>query len=310
MSVKRPQITVVGSINMDLVVRCDRFARPGETITANSSAEISGGKGANQAVAAALSGSNVRMIGRVGDDAFANTLLQNLQSHDIDCDGVSKTTDCASGLAIVTVEASGQNAIMLVQGANGRVTPEDVDTNRTAIETADVVLLQLEIPLDAVLATIKIAKQAGVRIILDPAPVPQVWSDELLNVDLVCPNETEAAAITGRPVETIDDAKEAAQELHRRGCKNVVITLGDRGSVLYANNTFHQFAADKITVIDTTAAGDAFAGALAVRWAETDDLVEAMRFATAAGAIAASREGAQPSMGTRQMIEERLKIER
>ncbi|GAA4457362.1 ribokinase [Novipirellula rosea] len=309
MSTQRPpKITVVGSINMDLVVRCDRFARPGETITANSSSEIGGGKGANQAVAAALAGSNVRMIGRVGDDAFANTLLQKLRSHDIDCNGIAKTTDCPSGLAIVTVEASGQNAIMLVQGANGRVTPEDVDANRDAIETADVVLLQLEIPLDAVLATIKIAKQAGVRVVLDPAPVPPVWSDELLCVDLVCPNETEAAAITGRPVETIADAKEAARELHRRGSKNAVITLGDRGSVLYTDDTFHQFAADKITVVDTTAAGDAFAGALSVRWAETDDLVEAMRFASAAGAIAASRDGAQPSMGTRPMIEERLKF--
>ncbi|EMI16752.1 Ribokinase, bacterial [Rhodopirellula maiorica SM1] len=305
MNQKRPQITVVGSINMDLVVCCDRFARPGETITASSSSEISGGKGANQAVAAALAGSDVRMVGRVGDDAFAGTLLNNLRLHDIDCDGVSETQDCPSGLAVVTVEASGQNAIMLVQGANGRVTQQDIESQRNAIETADVVLLQLEIPLDAVLATIAIAKQAGVRTILDPAPAPRVWSDELLDVDLVCPNETEAAAITGRPVETIEDANNAAQELHRRGCKNVVITLGDRGSVLYTNNTLHHFTAHKITAVDTTAAGDAFAGALGVRWAETNDLAKAVRFASAAGAIAASRHGAQPSMGTRSMIEGR-----
>ncbi|GAA5506159.1 ribokinase [Novipirellula caenicola] len=306
---KRPKITVVGSINMDLVVRCDRFARPGETITATSSAEISGGKGANQAVAAALAGSDVRMIGRVGDDAFAGTLRQNLKSHDIQCDGVITTQDCPSGLAIVTVEASGQNSIMLVQGANGRVTPEDIETRRDVIETAEVVLLQLEIPLDAVLATIAIAKQAGVRTILDPAPAPQVWSDELLGVDLVCPNETEAAAIVGRPVETIEDANNAAQELHRRGCENVVITLGDRGSVLYSNNTLHHFPAHPITAVDTTAAGDAFAGALGVHWAETDNLIQAVRFASAAGAIAASRHGAQPSMGTRPMIEKQVRSE-
>ncbi|TWU21176.1 Ribokinase [Novipirellula galeiformis] len=304
MNSKGPRITVVGSINMDLVIRCDTFARPGETIIANSAAEISGGKGANQAVASARAGGDVSMIGRVGDDAFAHTLLQNLQHSEIDCSGVQNTADSPSGLAIVTVESAGQNSIMLVQGANGHVTPEDVEANRSVIESADVLLLQLEIPIAAVLASIAIARTAGVRIVLDPAPVPKVWSDALLGVDLVCPNETEAAAITGHPLESFDDAESAAKELHRRGAKHVAITLGDRGSLLYTENTMHRIAATPITVLDTTAAGDAFAGALAVRWAETNDLIEAMRFASIAGAIAASRHGAQPSMGTREMIEQ------
>lgn len=302
---KPPIVAVVGSINVDLVVRCQSLPLAGQTITADSANEVSGGKGANQAVAAAKAGGDVRMIGRVGDDAFAQRLLTNLRDQQVNCDAVSQTSNCASGLAIVAVEASGQNAIMLVAGANAQVSIDDVQALRHWIESADVLLLQLEIPTASVLAAIQIAKSAGVRCILDPAPVASDWTDELLQVDFICPNETEASAITGLPVETMDEAEKAARQLRQRGARSVAITLGERGTILLTGDTLHHIAATAVQAVDTTAAGDAFTGAFAVRWAETDDILKAVQFASVAGAIAATRHGAQPSIATRNEIETR-----
>jgi ribokinase len=298
-----PNIVVCGSINMDLVVRCASLPTPGETIAAQSASEVCGGKGANQAVAAAKAGGRVQMIGRVGSDAFANRLMSNLVEQGIDADHVLRTADCTSGLAVVAVERSGQNLILLVAGANGRVSEADVRSDRAIIKSADALLLQLEIPTSTVIAAIRIAKQAGVRCILDPAPVAVDWDDELLAVDLVCPNETEAAAITGMTIHTIADAHEAAKQLQRRGSKNVAITLGEKGVALLTESAFHHVEAISVQAVDTTAAGDAFAGALGVYWAQTNDLVESVRYANIAGAIAATRHGAQPSLATRQEIE-------
>lgn len=299
-------IAVLGSINMDIVVRCKELPRIGETVKGLSAVEVCGGKGANQAVAAAKAGGGVRMIGRVGEDSFAERLQQNLIGHHVNCEGVRRSTSVASGLAIVAVEESGNNSILLVPGANGLVSEADVEKSRLAIESADVLLLQMEIPAASVLSAIQLAKAAGVRCILDPAPVPSEWTDELLAVDLVCPNETEAASITGLTVETVGHAQEAAKQLQRRGARHVVITLGERGAVLLTDGVLHHIDAMPIKAIDTTASGDAFAGALSVRWSETDDLLEAIRFASVAGAIAAERHGAQPSIATRHEIETRL----
>lgn len=303
MSVRQPHIVVVGSINMDLVVRCNRLPVPGETVLANSSAEICGGKGANQAVAAARVGGNVHMIGRIGDDGFGSSLLAGLKRERIHCDAVLETSGCSSGLAIVAVEEAGQNSIMVVSGANGRLSSEDLRRHRRWIEQADVLLLQLEIPTETVLQAIEIAQQAGVRVILDPAPVPATWDDAMLKVDLVCPNESEAAAICNFPVQNLDDAAVAVKELYNRGAKNVAVTLGSSGTLFFDGNEPLWLKPYPVTAIDTTAAGDAFAGALAVRWANGDSLVDAIQFANAAGAIAASRSGAQPSMGTYDEIE-------
>lgn len=302
---RSPIVAVLGSINMDLVVRCQSLPVGGQTVVADSVSEVCGGKGANQAVAAAKAGGDVRMIGRVGDDAFAQRLMGNLRDHQVNCDAVSQTSNCASGLAIVAVEASGQNSILIVAGANGRVSIADVEAFRHLIESADVLLLQLEIPTACVLAAIHIADGAGVRCVLDPAPVASDWNDELLQVDFICPNETEASAITGLSVKSIGEAESAAKQLQQRGAKNVAITLGERGVVLLAGDTLHHIEATAIEAVDTTAAGDAFAGAFAVRWAETDDILEAVRFASVAGAIAATRLGAQPSIATRNEIETR-----
>lgn len=289
---------------MDQVVRCASLPLPGQTVAADSIAEICGGKGANQAVAASKAGGDVCLIGRVGSDALADRLRSNLITHGVDCGAVQATPECSSGLAIVAVEQSGENSILLVSGSNGRVSESDVRDHQALINQADILLLQLEIPTPSVLTAIEIARQAGVRCVLDPAPVASDWSDGLLQVDLLCPNESEAAEITGLPVASISDAQTAAKQLRSRGAQNVAITLGENGTLLLLADEFHHVPATAINAVDTTAAGDAFAGALSVRWAETDDLLESIRFASVAGAIAAMRHGAQPSLATRKEIEE------
>ncbi|MCH2202864.1 MAG: ribokinase [Fuerstiella sp.] len=302
-----PKIVVIGSINMDLVVRCDSLPRPGETILAKSSEEVCGGKGANQAVAAARAGGHVTMIGRVGDDVFANRLLTNLTDEQICCEAVQTTTNCPSGMAIVAVEQSGQNSIMVVPGANARLGAHDVRAFRNVIAAADVVLLQLEIPMDTVAMAIQTARETGVRMILDPAPVPHKFPDDLFNVDVLCPNESEAAMLSGCPVETIEEAAVAADKLHQQSLRQVVVTLGDCGAMVSDGDSPSLINPFEVTAVDTTAAGDAFAGALAVRWAEGADFRNAVHFANAAGALAASREGAQPGMPTRAEIDAILK---
>jgi ribokinase len=299
-----PRIAVLGSINMDLVVRCAHLPAPGETIIANSSCEIPGGKGANQAVAAARAGGEVTMIGRVGDDAFASRLVDNLRREKIDTDSVLATDGCASGIAIVAVENSGENSIMVVPGANGRVGCEDVDAAADLIRAADILLLQLEIPLDSVLAASAIASDAGVPVILDPAPMPSALPENLLDVDVICPNQSEASAIVGRPIESLDDARDALPSLHQQGAKQVIITLGGQGALISDGNAVTFIEPFQVTPRDTTAAGDAFAGALAVRLAAGEPFEQAARFAAAAGAIAATRIGAQTGMPTRSEIEQ------
>ncbi len=294
---------MIGSINMDLVYRCGTLPTPRQTLKAESSTERCGGKGANQAVAAARAGGQVTMIGRVGDDAFADRLVANLEEAQIQPEHVLRTGNCASGLAVIAVENSGQNSILVVPGANGRVSVDDIENARSVIESSSVILLQLEIPLDAVVASISIARSAGVRVIVDPAPAPAQWPAKLFQTDLLCPNEFEAAAFFGSPVQSLDQADSAARALYAQGTSNVAITLGDRGTLLFDGEQTQLVDPIPVQAVDSTAAGDAFAGALAVYWAEHDNLFDAVRFGNAAGALAASREGAQPSMAQRCEIE-------
>ena len=292
---------------MDLVIRCASLPEPGETILAESSLEVCGGKGANQAVAAARAGGNVTMVGRVGDDAFAGRLVDNIRHEQICSDAVQITANCASGVAIVAVEQSGQNSIMVVPGANGHVNVDDVRASREVIAASDIVLLQLEVPAEAVLAAVKIAREEGVRVILDPAPVLPDWPADLFNVDVLCPNESEAATLLGCPMESLEDVASAARKLHQLGVQHAAITLGSRGTMVCDTDSPRLIEPFAVTVVDTTAAGDAFAGALAVRWSEGASFFEAVRFANAAGALAASRAGAQPGMATREAIDALLK---
>jgi ribokinase len=300
------RIAVVGSINMDLVVACSHLPLPGETIIADSAEEIPGGKGANQAVAAARVGGQVSLIGRVGNDAFASRLLQNLRDQRIDVDSVSVSDQCASGIAIVGVETSGENAIMVVPGANGHVSPADVQAAAGIIRSADALLLQLEIPIESVVAAAEIARESGVRVILDPAPMPDTLPDSALQVDVICPNQSEASAIVGRSINSVDDARDCITQFHGRGVRHAIITLGGQGAVISNGDSIEWIEPFPITPVDTTAAGDAFAGALAVRLAEGAPTVDAARFAAAAGAIAATRRGAQPGMPTRTEVEKKV----
>lgn len=308
------RIVVVGSINMDLVVRCEHLPAPGETIIANDASEMPGGKGANQAVAAARAGGDVTMIGRVGDDAFAERLLQNLTNESIDVSAVEPTQDCASGIAVVAVESRGENSIMVIPGANGRVTPDDIQRNADTIRSADILLLQLEIPIESVIAAIGIAKLAGVKTILDPAPMPAEFPVDLFAVDVLCPNQNEASAITGLDCETVEQAQAAVAKLLQQGARSAIITLGGHGAVVGQIDQGEQrdrgeqriewISPFSVSPVDTTAAGDAFAGALAVRLAEGDTLFSAAKFASAAGAIAATRRGAQLAMPNRTEIQQ------
>jgi ribokinase len=302
-----PKIIVLGSINMDLVVRCAELPMAGQTLLAESSAEFCGGKGANQAVAAALAGGDVSMIGAVGGDAFADRLRNNLLQHRIGCDAVARRDRQTSGLAVISVDRRGQNSIMVVSGANATVTPDDVYSAKSLIQQSDILLVQLEIPVDAVLAGIEIARQAGVRIVLDPAPAPADFPKELMAVDLLCPNESEAAVLTGQRVESVEEARMAASVLQKMGARHVAITMGDRGTLLQSDGDSKWVTAFPVTAVDSTAAGDAFAGGLAVEWSQTGDLNSAVRFANACGALAASKHGAQASLADRKAIETLLR---
>ncbi len=306
----KAKITVLGSINMDLVARCASLPRPGETLTCASFEQEFGGKGANQAVAAARAGGNVSMIGRVGQDIFAERLRNNLLANQISCDAVWQTVTSPSGLAMIVVADSGENQIVVVPGSNGLVTVKDVERSEERIRDSDCLLLQLEVPLVTVMRAIELAKKHGVRVILDPAPVPSgPLPDALFQVDLICPNETEARRLTQVHDESLESMQVAAEKLHGRGARVIAITLGVNGTLVFDGSKMQRVASIAIDAADTTGAGDAFAGALAVRWSETQDLISSVRWANIAGAIAASRLGAQTGIASRAEIENRWACE-
>lgn len=291
-----PKLLVIGSINMDLVVRSQRLPLAGETTTGHSLAEISGGKGANQAVAAARLGADVCMIGRVGSDGFGNSLRTQLAKDGIS-DSTILQTPGSSGVAIIGVEDSGQNCITVVPGANGLLTAADLHAHSAAFDNVDMLLLQLEVPLDTVLEAIRLAKDRNIPVLLDPAPAPADFPEQLLSVDYVCPNESEAQRLTGMAVDSIESASKAANKLRSMGAANAIVTLGHRGVVFCdgQGRTDH-VPAFAINAVDTTAAGDSFAAAFAFHIAQHNNITAAVRFACAAGALAASRMGAQPGM--------------
>ncbi|QDU09441.1 ribokinase [Gimesia aquarii] len=304
---QQAKITVVGSINMDLMIRASNLPLPGETVIADSKVENPGGKGANQAVAAARMGASVTMIGCVGDDSFATQLLENLAEENVDTSRITRRENTASGVAVVMVEESGENAILVVPGANALVNQQEIEQARQVISDSDVLLMQLEVPQEIVAYTTQIARDAGVPVILDPAPAPLECCADLLNVDLICPNQSEVAALLGKPVESMDDAVSLMKELTQLGPKQAIITMGEQGAVVFDGETVQTVPSFAVEAIDSTAAGDAFAAGIAVRLAEHASLIEAVQFASAAGALAASGAGAQTAMPTREQIETLLK---
>ena len=308
-NIQKRDILVIGSLNADLVVRVPHFPQPGETISGGDLHIIPGGKGANQAVAAARQGANVAMLGRVGKDSFGAFLLDSLKSNSVDVTHVL-ADDSATGTAIIVVDANGQNSIVLSAGANGKVSPADVDSASSL--TPSLILLQLEIPTPTVLHAARVTRQNGIRVILNPAPA-QSLPDELISlVDFIIPNETELNLLTGVPVTDAASAEQAARTLLARGAKNVIVTLGSKGALVVSANQSTLVSAFNVNVVDTTAAGDAFIGGFASKLIEssgrsltpTDKEVEdAVRHANACGALAATKFGAQPSLPTKEEVE-------
>lgn len=302
------KVTVVGSINIDLVTQVARFPRPGETIIGGDLETISGGKGANQAVAAARLGAEVTMVGRVGDDVFASQLKKNFAAESIDATHVSTSGDTASGVALILVDKAGQNSIVVASGANAKVTPKDVDGAAEVIAAADVLLLQLEIPLESVLRAAQIAHEQGVKVVLNPAPARPLSADLLSLIDFLIPNESEASALvsalSGSPATGPDETLPSADKLRSFGVETVILTAGEQGAFLAEVGGTRRFPAFSLEqVVDTTAAGDAFVAGLATAIAEGKPLSEAVLWGNAAGMLAATRAGAQPSLPSRADID-------
>ncbi len=309
-------ILVIGSLNMDLVVTTGRRPKGGETVTGSSFNIYPGGKGANQAVAAARTGARVYMAGRLGQDDFSAALLENLKSSGVGVDWVSRSQGVSTGCAIITVDDTGENSIIVVPGANALVSSHDVDMVFQQIPTVAApcfhyVLLQLEIPLPSVFRAVELANEKGIPVILDPAPFPKgkghIPSEILRNVDILLPNEHEASAITGLNVYNVDSAIAAAQRLAKMGVRNVVITLGELGVVLGSGGLVRHVSGFSVDAVDTTGAGDTFAGALAAFLMEGHSLERACVFANAAAALSVTKEGAQPSIPHRSSVDAFLK---
>ena len=305
-----PKVTVIGSANVDLVIRSERMPNRGETLIGDAFDMFTGGKGFNQATAAARLGTDVTLICRIGDDSFADLLRSAIENERIDSQFVKTDADGGTGLAMITVEPDGENSIIVVPGANMLLTPSDIDDAANSIAKADVLLLQLETPIDASVRAIEIAKAHDTIIVLDPAPARPLPSSLLSQVDILKPNETEAAVLSGRSVRTPEECIAAAKALHSQiatdGISAVVLTLGEQGVLIYTPTQTTHIPAIAVDAVDTTGAGDAFSGALATALAEGKELGEAVTFANAAGAAAVTVLGATPSMPSRERIGEVL----
>ena len=300
--VKPSRVVVFGSVNMDLVARVERFPRPGETITGDHFFTAPGGKGANQAVAAARLGAQTRMVGRVGADTFGETLLDGLASQGVDIAGVIRDENSSSGVAMIEVTASGENTIIVVPGANGRLERDDLDRLEVALDGARVLLLQLEVPMSMVVEAARLARERGVLVILDPAPA-QVFPDGLLElVDLITPNESEAAALVGFAINEPSEVARASKLLLERGARGVLIKRGEHG-VYWTDGRAEAFRPTfPVRALDTVAAGDAFNGGLAAALAEGLEIGEALDWGLATSAISVTRSGAQPSLPDREEV--------
>ncbi|HEP0317580.1 TPA: ribokinase [Enterobacter bugandensis] len=299
-------LVVLGSINADHILNLETFPTPGETVTGNQYQVAFGGKGANQAVAAGRSGANIAFIACTGDDDTGERVRKQLASDNIDVSPVSVVEGESTGVALIFVNAEGENVIGIHAGANAALTTERVEAQRAIISGAEALLMQLESPVESVLAAAKIAHENHTTVVLNPAPA-RVLSDELLAlVDIITPNETEAEKLTGIRVESDDDAARAAGALHDKGIGTVIITLGSRGVWASANGEGRRVPGFKVKAIDTIAAGDTFNGALVTALLEGRAMDEAIRFAHAAAAIAVTRKGAQPSVPWRKEIDEFL----
>lgn len=292
---KRPRIAVVGSANIDLTTFADRFPKPGETIFGQNFHLGFGGKGANQAVAARLCGADVCMVARVGSDLFGPATIENFRKLGIDSTYVKQVEGLSSGVAPIFVEPNGQNRIFVVKGANDAIKPADVDDAADLLKSVDCIVLQFEIPVETVYYTIRFARKHGIRCILNPAPAQAIDMKALEGLDYFVPNESEAEAITGRPVKNLEDATKCARKLIESGIRRVIITLGANGSLLASREGTEHIAPFAVQSVDSTGAGDAFIGSFAVFLGEGVSEIEAVLRANLYAALSTTGVGTQKS---------------
>ena len=296
---EQPTVLVVGSINMDIVVRVGQIPVPGQTVSGDGFVMTPGGKGANQAVAAARAGAKCIMLGRVGDDPFGHKLKNILTDEGVNCDSVMLSPETPTGTAMIMVDKLGENSIVLSGGANLTLTPDDIFPCGELFERADIVVLQLEVPLPTVRAAMDMARRHNCKIVLDPSPIRGLLPDELFAVDIISPNAIEAEQITGtQAVEERADLQVASQ-LIERGAQAAVLKMGSRGSlVVSTDGEIARVEPYKVNIVDTTGAGDAFTGNLAVAIAKGESLADSAKIANAAGALACTKFGAQTAIPT------------
>jgi ribokinase len=299
---KNMNIVVVGSSNTDMIIKVPRIPKPGETILGGKFTTAAGGKGANQAVAAARAGGKVTFIARVGDDLFGNQAIEGFKQDNINVENIKKDVNEPSGVALIYVDDQGENSIGVASGANAVLSIKDVDEAVEKITSADILLMQLETPLETVTTAAAIAKQAGVKVILNPAPAREL-DDSLLNtISAITPNESEVELLTGITVNDLSGTEKAAIKLLDRGLEIVIITLGSKGAYLKTKDHSEFVPGFSVDAVDATAAGDVFNGALAVAMAENKPIRDAVLFANAAAALSVTKLGAQPSAPMKEEI--------
>ncbi|MEM3506820.1 MAG: ribokinase [Candidatus Bathyarchaeia archaeon] len=303
----KPRIIVVGSIHMDFTILVDRLPKTGETIIGRGFKMSPGGKGANQAVAVAKLGAEAYMVGRVGDDYLGNLLMENMSKNGVNIDFVKKDPSTYSGLAFITVDQKGKNTISVAPGADLTISNGDVEEAINVIKQADIMLLQLEIPLEVVMYAAKKAFENNIKVILNPAPYKPLPKELLENISILTPNEIEVSMMSKVKVKGLKDLIKAGKKLLNIGIEKIIITLGDKGAMLVSKEKVIRFPAIKVKAIDTTGAGDAFNGALAVALAEGKIIDEAIKFANFAGALTTTKVGAQEALPTKEEIEELMK---
>ncbi|MCF7885020.1 MAG: ribokinase [Candidatus Marinimicrobia bacterium] len=297
------EILIVGSANMDMVVTVDRFPAPGETILSKKFGMYPGGKGANQAVACARLGSKTHFIGKMGDDFFQDKLIRSMTTNQVNMEYTLIDDGESTGVALIYVDSEGQNEIVVVSGSNMRITPDEIKSHSGLFRQVEVVLTQLEIPLDSVLAAARLTRETQGIFILNPAPACQLPEELFGMVDYLTPNENELELLSGQSVTDLSSSVEAAESLLDKGVRNVVVTLGEKGSLLVNNNRSELFPTDEVEAIDTTAAGDAFNGALAFCLANKFDIDRTIRTANSVATYSVTKQGAQSSMPKLEDIE-------
>lgn len=301
---EKSKIVVLGSCNTDMVIKSARLPVPGETILGGTFMMNAGGKGANQAVAAVRLGGDVTFITKTGNDLFGHQSKELYEKEGLNTQYILSDPDLPSGVALISVDDSGENCIVVASGANGTLSPSDLEDAEGTIRTTDILLMQLEIPMDTVEYAAKIANEGGNKVILNPAPAQSLSNDLLKNIYLLIPNKIEAEIISGIKVEDWKSAREAAGIICAKGVRKVIITLGSLGALLKDGDKYYEIPSNKVETVDTTAAGDTFCGALCVAMSEGENLVNAIKFANKCAAVTVTRMGAQASIPHRLEINE------